>query len=97
MRNGKKCDWGGLRLTNTNEIYFVFLGEKFPSYAKASLKLASETSGMKLCLIGNKSIERSLSGLPIRFIPVEEFYNPEGFQKASSHVWADHNFRGVFK
>ncbi len=96
MRNGKNCDWGGLRLTNTNEIYFVFLGEKFPSYAKASLKLASETSGMNLCLIGNKSIERSLSGLPIRFIPVEEFYNPEEFQKASSHVWADHGFRGGF-
>ena len=81
-------------MSKTTEIFFVFLGEKFPSYAKASLQLAIETSGLDVCLIGNKKLQKSISGLPIRFVAIEDFYSSKKFLLAASHVWADHKFRG---
>lgn len=80
----------------TKEITFIFLGDKLPGYAKASLVLASEMSGLKICLIGNRSLERSISEIPLKFIATEDFYNPQPFQSAANYVYSDHNFRGGF-
>lgn len=80
-------------MIQTDEVTFIFLGEKLPKYAVASLNLAVATSGMNICIIGNRSIGNSVSNLPVKFVAVEDFYNSEPFSRAASHVWTDHRFR----
>ncbi len=77
-----------------SELVFVFLGKHLPKYAKASLKIASVSSGLRVILLGNESMRQEVSGLGVEFTPVEDFYDPEQFNRASSHVWSDHKFRG---
>ena len=81
-------------MNNSKDLVFVYLGNKLPKYAVSSLKIASSTSGMNVCIIGNRSIEKSVAGLPVAFVPIEDFYDATDFLMASSHVWADHHFRG---
>jgi hypothetical protein len=80
-------------MNQTDELTFIFLGEKLPKYAVASLNLAEATSGMKVCIIGNRSIEKSVARLSVRFVAVEDFYDSRDFSQASSRVWTDHQFR----
>jgi hypothetical protein len=80
-------------MNQTDELTFIFLGEKLPKYAVASLNLAEATSGMKVCIIGNRSIEKSVARSSVRFVAVEDFYDSREFSRASSRVWTDHRFR----
>lgn len=80
-------------MTTQFELHFVFLGSKLPAYAKASIRLASATSGVNLCLIGNKSIQKSAERLPVRFIAVEDFYDSREFDLAKNGITADHKYR----
>ena len=80
-------------MTSRVELYFVFLGSKLPTYAKASIKLASVTSGIDLCLIGNRSIQESAKSLPVRFIAIEDFYDSKEFDLAKNGITADHKYR----
>jgi len=80
-------------LTTKFDLYFVFLGSKLPAYAKASIKLASVTSGVNLCLIGNRSIRESVKHLPVKFTAVEDFYDSREFELAKNRITADHKYR----
>jgi hypothetical protein len=80
-------------LTTRFELHFVFLGSKLPAYAKASIKLASVTSGIDLCLIGNRTIQESVKNLPVRFTAVEDFYDSREFDLAKKGITADHKYR----
>ena len=71
----------------------MFLGSKLPAYAKASIKLASITSGVNLCLIGNRSIQKSVKHLPVKFTAVEDFYDSREFDLAKNGITADHKYR----
>jgi hypothetical protein len=82
-----------LKLTTQFDLYFVFLGSKLPAYATASIKLASVTSGVNLCLIGNRSIQKSVKHLPVKFTAVEDFYDSREFDLAKNGVTADHKYR----
>lgn len=80
-------------MTTRFELHFVFLGSKLPAYAKASIKLASVTSGVDLCLIGNKSIQKSVKHLPVRFTAIEDFYDSREFDLAKNGITSDHKYR----
>jgi hypothetical protein len=83
-------------MIQTDEVTFIFLGDKLPKYAIASLNLAASTSGMNISIIGNTCIKDSVSHLPVQFVAVEDFYNPEHFSRAASNVWTDHSYRDGF-
>ncbi len=80
-------------MTTQNELHFVFLGSKLPAYARASIELASVTSGVDLHLIGNKSIKKSLKHLPVNFTAIEDFYDSREFNFAKNRITADHKYR----
>ena len=81
------------KLSKASEIYFVFLGSKLPAYAKASIQLAACTSGVDLCLIGNRSILKSVRHLPVNFTAIEDFYDYKEFNLAKMRITADHKYR----
>ena len=81
------------QLSISNEIHFVFLGSKLPSYAKASIQLAASTSGVNLYLIGNRSILKSVRHLPVNFTAIEDFYDSQEFNSAKRRITADHKYR----
>jgi hypothetical protein len=65
-------------LTNTSKakLVFVFLGDDFPDYAKASLDLVGMTNDTDIVLLANQSVRQQVRNSNIEFIPVEDFYNP---------------------
>lgn len=81
-------------MAEQDELHFVFLGSRLPAYAYASINLASVTSGVGLHLIGNRSIERSLQGLPVTFTAIEDFYDSQEFNSAKKGITSDHKYRG---
>jgi hypothetical protein len=81
------------QLPITNEIHFVFLGSKLPAYAKASIQLAASTSGVDLCLIGNRSILKSVRHLPVNFTAIEDFYDYKEFNLTKGRITSDHKYR----
>lgn len=81
------------KLSKPGEIHFVFLGSKLPAYAKASIQLAASTSGVDLCLIGNRSILKSVRHLPVNFTALEDFYDNKEFNLTKRRITADHKYR----
>lgn len=71
----------------------MFLGSKLPAYAKASIQLAASTSGVDLCLIGNRSILKSVRHLPVNFTAIEDFYDNKDFILTKRRITADHKYR----
>ena len=79
-----------------NAVTFVYIGEKLPSYAIASLRLANETSGVRIQLIGNSSTSKTVKKIHADFIPIEEFYETDQFSEATKRITSDQNFRNGF-
>lgn len=83
-------------MANSQEVHFVYLGEKLPRYALASIELASRYSGLNVHLIGNASMERRLRNSPARFTAVEDFYSQDEFLQISKKITYSHSFRQGF-
>jgi hypothetical protein len=77
----------------SSTLYFVYLANEIPSYGIASLLLAKQTSGCDVHLIGNNSVRKKVVSLDIGFTAVEEFYDSATFEKASSNITSDPDFR----
>jgi len=80
----------------SNDLYFVFIGDRLPKYVVPSIKLALRHSGMRVNLIANQAaVSRQLRDL-IRIHPIESFYDPTVFNNVVQNVNADHSFRDSF-
>lgn len=79
-----------------HSIYFIFIGEKLPSYAIASLKLAVTHSGVRVRLISNRSTAWQVKKIDLDLILIEDFYDSSKFKKASSKLTSSTHFRGGF-
>jgi hypothetical protein len=77
-------------------LFFIFLGEKFPSYARASLSLASEHSGLRPHLIAPDALKKCVPKGLADFTPLEDFYSVQPFREASKHILSAHEFRNGF-
>jgi len=80
----------------SSEVIFVYLGRSLPNYAVASLNLAVRFSGMKVRLLGNARLRRSVSNPAILFTAVEDFYDPTEFLSAAQNTSLPRSFRGGF-
>lgn len=78
------------------EVVFVYIGEKLPKYALDSIRLASESSGGIITLLGSRSLGTPELNEYCHFIAIEDFYDPKGFIEASSAISSSHDFRGGF-
>jgi hypothetical protein len=78
------------------EVVFVYLGNSFPNYAIASLKLAVENSGMAVRILGNHNLKKKAEIAGVVFTSIEDFYNPDEFKKVEHKVILPHNFRQGF-
>jgi hypothetical protein len=78
------------------KVSFVFLGEKLPIYAKASMELAVRHSGMEVQLLGNERLRRQFSNKKVNFVAVEDFYDPHSFDDAAKRIFLSASFRGGF-
>jgi hypothetical protein len=78
------------------EVVFVYLGNSFPNYAVASLKLAVKNSGMTVRILGNHALKNKADIDGVVFTSIEDFYNPEEFKKIEDKILSSHNFRQGF-
>lgn len=83
-------------MVNCQTVHFVYLGKFLPPYAKASLDLAHKYSGMRVHLIGNKTIGDSLNCSPCDFTAVEDFYSDDLFSVARLKIDSDQRYRDGF-
>ena len=81
---------------NLEQLYYVYIGKNLPQYGASAIKLASTFSGMKLNLIGNEALRKSLTSLPVNFIALEDFYNPAEFANLEGRFERSHEFRNGF-
>jgi hypothetical protein len=79
-----------------NAVTFVYIGDKLPSYAVASLKLANETSGARVQLIANSQTSKIFKSRQSDFIAIEDFYNRDLFSDATTRISSDQSFRNGF-
>lgn len=77
-------------------MVFVYIGKRLPRYAKASIVLASRTSGLRVRLIGNSSISKGLDRRIVEFTATEEFYEKEEFRTIADKFSSSPTFRGGF-
>lgn len=79
--------------SNLKTIYFIYIGEKLPQYALASIQLAKQHSGMNVHLIGSAIFSNQIKTFKINFTAIEKFYNPNKFKKAINNLVNDKHFR----
>jgi hypothetical protein len=85
-----------LSANQDKEVVFVFIGNKLPKYAIASLNIAQKTSGLKIRLIANKPLKKRIKNESIQFTAIEDFYNPCKFTVAKKNLISDSQFRDGF-
>jgi hypothetical protein len=78
------------------KVTFVYLGEKLPWYANASLKATEKFSGLDITLLGNAVLKNQLKNSNVEFISVESFYNPTKFGEIVSKIILPLEFRNGF-
>lgn len=78
------------------EVTFIYLGRDLPRYARSSVRLAKETSGANVHVVGNAPLEGNLRGTGVAFTAVEDFYCRELFEQASKQLSAPEQFRHGF-
>jgi len=78
------------------KVIFVYLGEKLPRYANASLEIAGQFSGLDVTFVGNSILRNQIKQSNIEFIPVEDFYNPSEFMEIVSRINFPLEFRNGF-
>ena len=77
-------------------VFFVYIGDRLPDYAQASLELSRIYSGQEPHLIASAS---SLGGIRKRHVlstALEDFYDDSSFKRIRSQVTSSHNFRDEF-
>lgn len=77
-------------------VHFVYLGKTLPQYAKASLALASEYSGMHVHLIGNRELFPGLNDSLCDFTAIEDFQTDNSLNVHKAKIKSDKNFRDGF-
>lgn len=80
----------------SEKVYFVYLGNQLPYYAKSSLQLAQKYSGLDVHLLGNKSQQNQIRHLSIGFTPIEDFYESREFNQASKAISSPAEYRDGF-
>jgi hypothetical protein len=78
------------------EVTFVYIGNKLPPYALASLELARRYSGLSVHLIGNRGIASKSQEKLFRFTSTEDFYDESRFVEAARRVLYPKEFRSGF-
>ena len=74
----------------------MYLGEKLPSYAGPSLRLAAKHSGLDVVLLGNQNLKKQISEKSVEFLPIEDFYTETDFLIASKRLTSPSSFRSGF-
>ncbi len=77
-------------------MHFVYLGQDLPGYAKSSIYLAKEFSGLDVHLIGNQTQKNKIKKLNIGFTSVEDFYKTDDFEAASRNILSPSVYRDGF-
>ena len=77
-------------------MVFVYLGEKLPRYANASIEIAEQFSGLDVTLLGNSILRNQIKQSKIEFISIEDFYNPINFMEIVSKINLPLGFRNGF-
>lgn len=90
------CAPAGLLMDSHEEVLFVYLGDSLPRYARASLELASEFSGLGVHLIGSAKFEPFAHRAKARFTAIEDFYDPSEAAGAFHRLEFSHSFRAGF-
>ena len=80
----------------SEKVYFVYLGDRLPYYAKSSLKLAQKYSGLDVHLLGNKTQQNQIRHLPVSFTAIEDFYDSKVFDQASKAISSPAEYRDGF-
>ncbi len=83
-------------MNNSEDLYFVFLGDRLPKYVIPSLKIAVRHSGMSVNLIGDADLKNKLDKYNVNFIDTATFYDNTEFLKMSRNVSSNHKFRNGF-
>lgn len=79
-----------------SNLYYIYLGERLPSYTADAISLAHRFSGNNLYFIGNKNAKKFLKGLPIEFVELEGFYDRQPIGKIENRFVFSKNFRNGF-
>lgn len=77
-------------------VFFVYIGDNLPDYARSSLVIAQRNSGLKVHLIGNESIRKKVKSISVEFTAIEDFYEPEYFSNARIRLSSNAEFRNGF-
>jgi hypothetical protein len=77
-------------------ISFVFIGDDLPCYARESLNLAVEHSGLDVHLIGNSATQNQIKNKAVTFTAIEEFYDCTNFKKVEKNSLLSKSFRDGF-
>lgn len=77
-------------------MVFVYLGEKLPRYANASIEIAEKLSGLDISLLGNSILRKQIHHSNIEFIPLEDFYSPINYMEIVSKINMPLTFRNGF-
>ena len=78
------------------KVVYVYLGEKLPNYAKSSLKIANQFSGLDVTLLGNAILRKQIKNINVEFIAIEDFYNSVNFMEIVSKINLPLGFRNGF-
>lgn len=79
-------------MKKTNVI-LVHLGERLPSYAKASIRLMAKSSGLRPLLVCSSSSARGVSKSLADLAILEDFYDSSEFESVSSTLTSSLDFR----
>lgn len=80
----------------SSQVFFVYIGERLPAYAKSALKLNRIYSGQEPHLIASASSLRGIDKGLVSSTPLEDFYDDSPCKGLRSQVTSAHNFRDEF-
>lgn len=83
-------------MNSDTPLVFVHIGEDSPAYIPYSLRLAQIHNRLPVFCVSNESNRKQLSVEGVAFVPLEEFYDPRGFQAAKNGIAFNHSFRSGF-
>lgn len=76
-----------------SQVVFVYLGDRIPDYAAASIEMAVKYSNQDIVLLANENALKKSQISNCLSIPVEIFYSPAKFDVAQRGLESDANFR----
>ena len=75
---------------------FIFIGDKLPRYAKASLEIAGRWSGLQPQLLAPRKLLAKMKNSDVSLVALEDFYSNEGFHDAANRLLYPSDFRNKF-